>query len=598
MSNSFQPTGVNSSGLTALIQNLGRDCTPSQFLREFVKNAFEACQRAGSGGRVEVDFNAGLYATTGQYKITFTDNGDGMTADQMVSLLNNLSATGSTNQHKNYGVGAKISALTRNHEGILYESWRGGVGHGVAIRFNEDEGVYGLQGVDHPNGQTEYAPKISNAKKPKVIGDHGTRVTLMGMTSGQDTMLPPEGVSGIRESWIVRYLNTRFFRIPESVELLARIGYYRDIADKKHNHQLVVLGQKAVLDSKAEEFGEVQVTGAKVYWWIMPAGADGHGRELLKGHSALLNQDEVFDISDARSNRLAYFGVIFGRDRVIIYVEPENAVQNTARTGLVRPDGSPLRWDVWQDDFRQNMPPVLRQFLDKLINENSKDSHADTIRERLKSLKDLFRISRYRRSATGTLLANPDVEAPLGTGHQAVQAGANADNNSQKAGTGVKSGGLATSLLSELVDEGGVSVVAVSPDPFPQLRWSDESDALRDRAAEYLPSDNLIVANKGFQGLRDLTTYFSKNYQDTPELLSLIEDVVKEAFEQVLIECVAGALSLRHRQHWNVNDFERAISREALTTVVMQRYWMCSQIRRTLGSKIKGFNELMNQEAA
>jgi hypothetical protein len=24
--------------------------------------------------------------------------------------------------------------------------------------------------------------------------------------------------------------------------------------------------------------------------------------------------------------------------------------------------------------------------------------------------------------------------------------------------------------------------------------------------------------------------------------------------------------SLRHRQHWNIDDFERAISREALTT--------------------------------
>ena len=69
-----------------------------------------------------------------------------MTSDQMVSLLNNLSATGATNHHKNYGVGAKISALTRNHEGILYESWRDSVGHTAAIRFNEDEDVYGLQG--------------------------------------------------------------------------------------------------------------------------------------------------------------------------------------------------------------------------------------------------------------------------------------------------------------------------------------------------------------------------------------------------------------------------------------------------------------------
>ena len=597
MSNSFQPTGVNAGGLTALIQNLGRDCTPSQFMREFAKNGYEACQRAGGAGRIEVDFNNTVYEKTGYYKLSFTDNGDGMTAEQMVSLLNNLSASGAKNEHANYGVGAKISALTRNHEGILYESWRGGVGHSVVIRYNEDEGIYGLQGVEN-NGRTEYAVQLPSEMKPKFINDHGTRVTLFGMSPAQDTMLPPEGVSGIRESWIVKYLNTRFFRVPEGIELFSRIGYYRDVADRKHNHLLAVQGQKKILDGKAEHFGEVQVTGAKVFWWIMPENADGHGRELLKGHSALINQNEIFDISDARSNRLAYFGVIFGRDRVVIYVEPESAVQNTSRTGLVHPDGSPLKWDAWQDGFRTNMPPILREFLDRLINENSKDSHSDSIRERLKALKDLFRISRYRRSNNGTLLANPEIEAPHGTGHTA-----RTDRTSDRqttGGSGVRPGSLATSLLSELANNsgGGVAVEAVSPDPFPCVQWGSETDALRDRAAEYLPADNLIVANKDFQGLRDLIAYFAKTYQDTPELLQVIEDAVKEAFEQVLTECVAGALSLRHRQYWNLDDFERAISREALTTVVMQRYWMLGQIRRTLSSRIKSFNALVDQNAA
>jgi hypothetical protein len=325
----------------------------------------------------------------------------------------------------------------------------------------------------------------------------------------------------------------------------------------------------------------------------MPEGVDGHGRGLLKGHSALLNQNEIFDISDARSNRLAFFGVTFGRDRVVIYIEPENAVQNTSRTGLVRPDGSPLKWDVWQDEFRANMPAVLREFIDRLIAENSKDSHFDTIRERLKTLKDLFRISRYRQSKNGSLLANPDMEAPLGTGHAAET---NRVSEKKAGGSGIRPGSLATLLLSELaVEGGGVAAEVVSPDPFPKLQWASETEQLRDRAAEYIRTDNLIIANKDFQGLRDLIAYFSKGHQHTPELLPVIEDVVKEAFEQVLIECVAGALSFRQRQHWNLDDFDRAISREALTTVVMQRYWMCGQIRRALGSKIRGFNGLVGQ---
>jgi hypothetical protein len=43
----FKPTSVNQQGLTALIRNLGRDCTPEQFMREFVQNSIEACVRTG-----------------------------------------------------------------------------------------------------------------------------------------------------------------------------------------------------------------------------------------------------------------------------------------------------------------------------------------------------------------------------------------------------------------------------------------------------------------------------------------------------------------------------------------------------------------------
>lgn len=223
-------------------------------------------------------------------------------------------------------------------------------------------------------------------------------------------------------------------------------------------------------------------------------------------------------------------------------------------------------------------------------------THADTIRERLKGLKDLFRLSRYRRNESGKLTANPDDVALLGSGYlkQGEDAGV---LTKHRPGKGTQPGSLATSLLSQLVDgESGVKVEPASPDPFPQLKWSEETDSTRDRAAEYLPPDNMIVANKDFQGLRDLIAYFSRHHQDTPEIVQVIEDTVREAFEQVLIECVAGALSLRHRQYWNPTHFEKAISPEALTTVVMQRYWMVSQIKRTLGSKIKGFNELLNQQ--
>ena len=90
-----------------------------------------------------------------------------------------------------------------------------------------------LQGVD---GKTIYSPKIPESKRPDLLAEHGTRVTLFGMSEEQDTMLPPEGIGGIRESWIALYLTTRFFTIPEGVKISVRIGYYRDVENTKHNY--------------------------------------------------------------------------------------------------------------------------------------------------------------------------------------------------------------------------------------------------------------------------------------------------------------------------------------------------------------------------
>jgi len=598
----FQPTSVNASGLTALIRNLGRDCLPTQFLREYTKNAIEACQRTKEKEqRIFVDFNEALFEGKSLHKICFIDNGEGMSEEQMLSLLNSLSASGTTqNEYENYGVGAKISALTRNHAGILYESWREGTGYAVLIRYNEELGIYGIEGAE-VDGRTVYAQRLRDSARPSMIAKHGTRVTLFGMTETQDTMLPPEGVSGIRESWIALYLNSRFFTIPSEIELYARIGYYRDVSNSRHNYLARIWGQKKVLDEAAQEKGVQRLDDATLYWWIMPKGTDGHGRALVKGHTALINQGEIFDISDSRSNRSAHFGVIFGRDRVVIYVEPDNVVQNTARTGLVRPDGSAIVWDRWQDQFRENMPDALRNFLDSLLDENSRNSHTDSIRERLKTLRELYKISRYRSNREGSLQGDPNSAIELNTGY--IKDGDLRDSTSRSnRGRGSGAGSLATTLLSALVEEGesGVPVIHAQPDPFPKVTWTtvQESPQITDRAAEYVPTENRILANKDFQGLQDLVNYFGKSHSEFPEVQQMIREVVTESFEQALMECVAGALSLKGRAHWNNSDFETAISKEALTTAVMQRYWMVSHIKRILGSKIKGFNEQLSQQEA
>lgn len=391
MDSGFQATGVNSSGLTALIRNLARDCPPSQYLREFTKNSIEACERTKLMGReVVLDFNDAIYKATGIFKLCLIDNGDGMSAGQMMKLLNNLSSSGTVaNQHQNYGVGAKISALTRNYVGIEYESWKNDQGYSILICYNPEKDSFGIQGFADASGEMIYSRPLEAHQKPSLIQAHGTRVTLLGMSLDQDTMKPPEGLGNDRSGWLVNYLNNRFFVLPKNIRIQARYAYFED-ASTSENHSLkTISGFQHTADAHSLDRGVLPLADAQSFWWITKPDSP------IRGQTGLVNQGEIFDIQSDRSNRSSYFGIIVGRDRVIIYIEPNNAVQNTARSGLTKPDGSHLNWALWQDEFRENMPASLQIFLDEMLNEASQTSHKESIHQRLNWLTEFYKSFGY-----------------------------------------------------------------------------------------------------------------------------------------------------------------------------------------------------------
>lgn len=559
----FQPTSVNQNGLTALIRNLGRDCPPSQYLREFLKNSIEACQRTAEPNcQISLDFNHNIHQKTGYFKIAFTDNGDGMSPEQMLNLLNNLSASGSvTNEYVNYGVGAKISAMTRNHIGIQYESWQNGVGYSVLIRYKAEEDIFGVQGFLNNQGEVVYALPLDNQNKPEIINQHGTRVTLFGMTEDQDTMTPPQGIGGSRERWMIDYLNARFFTLPPNISINTRVGYFQPIEDPTKNYIEPVIGFKQLIDKHSFFKGHTRVSNATIYWWIVIK--DGP----VRGHTALINQGEIFDISDARSNRSSHFGIVVGRDQIVIYVEPDNAVQNTPRTTLLNPDGSQIDCSLWQDEFRENMPEIIRNFIDSLLNETSQVSHVDKIARRLNALKALFLMGGYQE-----LVVNRRKQKSQETNILPEELIAGISEEYSIPPDEIPEQPLHLDLESESSD----------PDVnyFPIVEWTNEerSPQLIARAAEYIQATNTVLANRDFKGVKDLINFFMERYNENEELTKLITSLVTETVEQALMECVAGALSFKGDPHWNGHHVHLALTPEALTTALMQRYWISSYI--------------------
>ncbi len=618
----FKPTSVNQQGLTALIRNLGRDCTPEQFMREFVQNSIEACVRTGlPGRRVVVDYNHTIQAHSGMFKLCFTDNGDGMSLEQMNNLLNSISASGgSVNTFENYGVGAKISSLTRNHFGVQYESWKGGVGHTIIIRYNPKFDVFGIQGFNDASGNVVYHRTIADAQRPDFVLAHGTRVTLFGNTLDQDTMAPPWGVSGDKAGWLYEYLNRRYFELPAGISIDVRQGYDQDPKDTERHYLRPLKSFSETLSLQSVQQGVVMLQDAKVHWYILQPDS------WVKGHSALVNQGEIFNVESDRSSRLTHFGILLGRERVVILVEPQKASQNIARTHLKKPDGADFSWHSWQDEFRACLPQEIQAFLDSLLSQRTKASSSKEIHQRLMTLRSLYDLSGFEPLVVQAPIENlkaPEhqevvapaaelaalealVEAPVAAPEELPKQDLKEDLKDAPKEEPKEEPKLEhkdepapapeedePSMQDEPVQAPAPTEEKVPqeelPNFFPRVEWTTQAQSpqLAGRAAEFIEYSNIVLANQDFKGLQDLFKYFDHQYALSDERTLAVRHAIMQNAEQALMESVAGVLSLKNDPSWR-GHYHQALSKEALSALVMQRFWSVKAIEKDLLAQIEG----------
>ena len=100
------------------------------------------------------------------------------------------------------------------------------------------------------------------------------------------------------------------------------------------------------------------------------------------------------------------------------------------------------------------------------------------------------------------------------------------------------------------------------------------------------------MVNADFRVFADMVARLCKE-KDTGlglSLQSIVEEVVHQWFEQALVETVIGIQQMRGSKEWGPKEIERALSPEALTSAVMQRYHVYIACRRDLGAKFGKFS--------
>ena len=604
------PLKVANTGF--LLDRLGEDCHPLQFLRELTQNSIDAILRTPEKtGEIvwDVDWNSFDFDETGTYKLCVYDNGDGMTGDEMVKYLNHLSSSVSAQSLTgNYGVGAKIAAATRNHHGLIYLSWKGGRGAMVHLWRDPETGQYGLRQFQRPDGSFDHYAELDDAVRPAAVADHGTMVVLLGNSPEAHTMEPPINTPS-PSRWISRYLNTRFFEFPAGITVHAREGWKTPRTDKDRNLLRTVTGQRAYLDKHSVNSGTVLLSGASAHWWILrdeEAIVQNSGFVESSGHVAALYRNELYEVASGRAAmaRLQQFGVLFGYRQVVVYVEPipdagRSITTNTARTMLLI-NNEALPWSDWCAEFRSTMPKEIRDLIDAKAAASSVVDHTQSIRDRLKNLMDLYRVSRYRPTPAGSTYVDPDrtiraAEAKSQTGQQQATSG----------GRNATKGGQAGGIYSVFLKKDGVPGSPSKPDVFPLVQWvtiangGREPGDMEDRAARYLADQNILRINGDFRAFTDMIDRWCKDLQGaTGDVRERVSDAVRGWFEQNLVEAVIGVNALLNSKEWTLDDVKAALSDEALTAAVMPRYHVYNSVKRELGSKLGKIDSLVASASA
>ncbi|TAN21368.1 MAG: ATP-binding protein [Acidobacteria bacterium] len=580
------------ANMTFMLERLAQDCAPLQFIRELTENAIQGVQ-AVDGGRGEIrwDFDRVRYELEPKegYKLAVIDTGIGMTGPEMVEYINQLSSSmHAQSKHGNFGMGAKIAAAPRSTHGLVYLSWKNGQGSMIHLWKDPTSGAYGLR--RHPNG--EFWLQITDDIKPDPIKGHGTAVIMLGNNYDENTMnAPPE--AQIPSRWITRYLNGRYFRFPEGVTVKARENW--SALDDSHNMLRKVTGMEDWLKKNSSESGVLKLKDAKALWWILKDKVDDSGSHPANGHCAALYDDELYEMTVGHPGviRLQSFGVIFGYNKVVIYVAPTQnesggLTANTARTQLLV-SGQPLPWAEWCAEFRENMPDPISRLIDRVAAGAGSTESAASIRERLKQIRDLFKFSRYRPASSGKFVVEDDFTNAGGMARRdgAGAAGSGAGGSSQRG-----NGGRAGDIYSLFAGTGTTPAEEVAGLFDPQVKWvsvkdgSRTRDFLEDRAAKYLALSNTIQANADFRVFTDMTARWCRQYGHVPSAEPVIESVVREWFQQQLVEAVLGALALRRSGNWSEQEIEQLWSEEALTSAVLPRYHIDERVKRALGGKL------------
>ena len=241
-------------------------------------------------------------------------------------------------------------------------------------------------------------------------------------------------------------------------------------------------GQERYLASHAQSYGQVELSGATVNWWILkqsqPSGrrarrkCGAHGSAVPKRALRDANRTLGHEQAPAVRRHLRPSAGCALRRAARRRREPVQA--NTARTQLLL-GHEPLPWAEWTAEFRTSFPIEIAALMEEITAGSSQSDHKQAIRERLRNIRELFRFTRYRPTPSGDKLIAPD--GALG-GEPRYGSGTSHSGGSDSSGSGNRTG-RAGSIYALFLAEDGVPGQDVIDNNEPDVQWITVEEGTR-----------------------------------------------------------------------------------------------------------------------
>lgn len=385
----IQPLGMarNPQAAALLIDRTFNEGEIDQYKRELVVNAFQSGATLVRATAIRIED----YGKTGGIKAAFVDNGRGMSSDKITDYIGELFNGASTlGADGNFQMGARVSTLPFNRDGLLVASWTEDEPDGsmIEVCYDDESQCYQIVGQEEADGSISGVGIPDDYLKHPIIAQagHGTVVILLGgdqkdhtlgkITRNQAGEFVYPTTYNKREEWL--YYNSKFWTLPDGVKFHILWGneqlsgyiaggmkpgdWYEDAFPGSGELRLIQ-GTKDIIENNSKstdypcEHGQVHVTskrgyGATVHWALFHKGpkftrgeggggaSDAYDYGIPLGMFGEMHKNEVYHIhysvgrkfisgNGSAQGLMEWYGIGMPevRGRLVLVVEPDKANQ-------------------------------------------------------------------------------------------------------------------------------------------------------------------------------------------------------------------------------------------------------------------------------